>query len=87
MEIETPRRKVIQDGKGKATIEWNPNFGHNWNNKFNNTQKFIDSECLRLMDPYISFKSGMLKQSGILGSNIGSGMLEYTAIYARYQYY
>lgn len=50
-------------------------------------QKVVDSEVLRRSDPYIPFKNGPLKKSGILGTKIGSGLVVYNAIYAETQYY
>ncbi len=50
-------------------------------------QKFIDSEVIRLSDPYIPFQSGMLKLSGQLGTVVGSGEITYNSPYARYLYY
>lgn len=54
---------------------------------FKNAQKFVDSETLRLCDPYVPMLTGMLKKSGILGTVVGSGVVEYTAPYAKLQYY
>lgn len=51
------------------------------------TQRFIDSEILRRCEPLVPFKLGGLKKSGITGTRIGSGVIRYTAPYARYQYY
>lgn len=42
---------------------------------------------MRKCDPYVPMQTGMLKKSGILGTVIGSGIVEYTAPYARRQYY
>ena len=50
-------------------------------------QKFIDSEVLRLSDPYVPFDTGNLKKSGQRATEIGSGIVSYNAPYARYQYY
>jgi len=50
-------------------------------------QKFIDSEVLRLSDPYTPFQTGALKKSGITGTVIGSGAVRWTAPYARKNYY
>lgn len=91
MKIETPRRKIItvntKNGKTKVQLIWNPNFVPNWNKRFENCQVYIDMEVLRKCDKYIPFRSGTLKNSGILGTNIGSGNVEYIAPYSRYQYY
>lgn len=50
-------------------------------------QRFIDSEVLRRCDPLVPFKIGNLKLSGITGTRIGSGVIRYTAPYAKVQYY
>lgn len=55
--------------------------------KLQPVQKYVDSEILRKCDPYIPFKTGMLRDSGILGTKIGSGRIRWLAPYARKQYY
>lgn len=50
-------------------------------------QKFLDSEILRKCDPYIPFKTGMLRDSGILGTKVGNGRIRWIAPYAKRQYY
>lgn len=50
-------------------------------------QKVIDSEVLRLNEPYVPFDTGALKQSGPLNTEIGSGEVKYRTVYARRQYY
>lgn len=50
-------------------------------------QKFLDSEILWKCDPYIPFKTGMLRGSGILGTKVGSGRIRWIAPYAKRQYY
>ena len=87
MKITTPRGCVYHTKSGKAVLKWNPDFSRKWNNKYTNAQKFVDSEVLRLSDKYIPFKTGFLKKSGILGTDIGSGTVEWIAPYARYLYY
>jgi hypothetical protein len=51
------------------------------------TQKFIDQEVIRLMDPYSPNLSGTMIKTATLGTRIGSGEINQTAPYARYQYY
>jgi hypothetical protein len=87
MEIQTPSPIKLTNNNVSGTLEWNPNFAGKWNGRFSKAQKYVDSEVLRLSDKYTPFQSGMLKKSGILGTVIGSGTIEYNAIYARYQYY
>lgn len=50
-------------------------------------QKFIDSEVLRLTDPYVPMDSGELKRSGTKHTKIGSGKVIYKTPYARRQYF
>lgn len=55
--------------------------------KLQPVQKYVDSKILQKCDPYIPFKTGMLRDSGILGTKIGSGRIRWLAPYARKQYY
>lgn len=91
MKIQTPRGRIIEvqtkGGKQKVVLEWNPNFQSKWNGKFSRAQKYVDNEVLRLSDKYTPFKTGFLKKSGALGTEIGSGEVQYIAPYSRYQYY
>lgn len=50
-------------------------------------QKFIDSEVLRLCDPYIPKDEGDLIGSGTNNTEIGSGEVRYRTPYARRWYY
>lgn len=50
-------------------------------------QRFVDSEVLRLCEPMVPFQTGNLKNSGIHGTDVGSGEVKYNAPYARFQYY
>lgn len=68
-------------------MEWRPNFAADMNQRVEYAQKFVDSEVLRLNERYVPFQQGGLKRSGILGTVIGSGLVEYVAPYSRYQYY
>lgn len=68
-------------------ITFDPNFTDNAEKKFERKQKYIDSEVLRVSDPYVPKLSGNLIKSGIEGTVIGSGVVEYTAPYAKDQYY
>lgn len=50
-------------------------------------QKYIDSECIRLMAPYTPRLNGNLEGAAIRGTTIGSGEIRQNTPYARYQYY
>lgn len=68
-------------------ITFDPNFKKRTQANFDKKQKYVDSEVLRLSDPYIPMKEGKLKESGTEGTVVGSGIIEYTAPYAKPQYY
>lgn len=87
IKIETPRGCIVKNDKNKAELQWNDAFAKNRTQGFNKVQVFIDSEVLRLCDPYVPMDTGMLKKSGILGTVVGSGEVIYIAPYARIQYY
>ena len=50
-------------------------------------QRTIDSEVLRLCDPYVPKDSGDLIRSGIIFTQLGSGKVVYQTPYARRWYY
>lgn len=85
--INTPRGKIVQTKGGKAKLEWNTNFQPKWQKQYSRAQMFVDSEVLRTCEPFIPLLTGMLIKSGILGTEIGSGTVQWIAPYARRQYY
>lgn len=84
--IKTPRG-TISTTNMTASLTWNPNFRPKWQSGFTKAQKFVDSEILRLSEKYTPLLTGMLVKSGILGTEIGSGLVKWIAPYAAYQYY
>lgn len=50
-------------------------------------QRFVDSEVIKLMEPYTPFQTGKMHRSSLAGTVIGSGNIRYLSPYARYQYY
>lgn len=85
--ITTPRGCIFQTAQGKAELKWNDTALKTRQQNFNKAQKFVDNEVLRLCSPLVPFQSGMLDKSGILGTEIGSGEVNYIAPYAAAQYY
>jgi len=85
--IETPRGLIYVDSNNKAELKWKPNFRTKWQGRYTKAQKFVDSEVLRLSEPFTPLLTGTLIKSGILGTNIGSGEVSWIAPYARFQYY
>ena len=90
-EIKTPRGSVYtqasKGGKVTARLEWNLGFETSMEKGFENAQAFVDSECIRRMNPETPRRTGMLIKSATLGTVIGSGEIDQIAPYARLQYY
>jgi hypothetical protein len=84
--IITPRGMVYQTANAKAKLEWNTTF-QRWQRNYSAAQSFVDSEVLRLSEPFTPLLTSMLVKSGILGTFIGSGMVQWIAPYAQAQYY
>ena len=90
-EIKTPRGTVYtqasKGGKVTARLEWNPSFEPSMEEGFENAQAFVDSECIRRMNPETPRRTGALIKSATLGTVLGSGEIDQIAPYARRQYY
>ena len=90
-EIKTPRGTIYTQrakaGKVTARLQWNPGFEPSMEKGFENAQAFVDSECIRRMNPETPRRTGMLIKSATLGTVIGSGEIDQIAPYARRQYY
>ncbi len=85
--ITTPKGSIISSENGTAELTWNPDFAVKRNAQFSKKQMFVDSEVLRRCSPRVPFRTGMLEKSGILGTDVGSGEVNYIAPYAARQYY
>ena len=89
--ISTPRGSVYtsvnKNRSVTAKLEWAPGFAKQKQQSFSNAQEFVDSECLRYMNPLTPRLTGFMLKSATLGTVIGSGSIEYLAPYARRQYY
>lgn len=85
--IQTPRGTIIVSKGRKAQLVWNANFQPKWQGRYSRAQQFVDSEILRLSEPFTPLRTGMLVKSGTLGTEIGSGTVSWIAPYSRAQYY
>lgn len=85
--MNQPSDVTVQTAHTKTTLKWNPSFGSKKTQGFTDAQKFVDSECLRYMDPLTPWRTGSMVRSAIQGTAIGSGHIIYNAVYARRQYY
>lgn len=91
IKITSPRGSVVtrqtKNGSVRAEIVWNSGFARKKGQAFESAQEFVDSECIRCMEPLTPRRTGMMIKSAKLGTVIGSGNIEYLAPYARRQYY
>lgn len=71
----------------EISLDWNRRFGRKNTEYFDRVQKFIDSECIRLMAQYTPMQKSHLQKSITFGTRVGSGIIFYNSPYARYQYY
>lgn len=85
--ISTPRGFIETLPNGKASLVWNTSFQPKWQKQFTAAQMFVDSEVLRYSEKYIPLLTGTLIKTGILGTEIGSGLVQWIAPYASSQYY
>ena len=101
--IQTPRGQILINEKTmKAELVFytdsftgvkrgGPGAGYggaqSWQGTFHRAQFFVDNEVLRLSEPFTPLKTGMLVKSGILGTEVGSGIVRWIAPYAAAQYY
>lgn len=91
LNITTPRGALKQvstaAGGVTARLVWGAGFAVQRAMMFGQVQCFVDSEVLRLMQPYTPLRTGMLIKSATLGTVIGSGRIKQTTPYAARQYY
>ncbi len=85
--VGQPNNAAIREERARVNLVWKQTFGREQRDRFTSVQKYIDSECIRLMVPYTPMLNGILMKNAVMGTVIGSGLITYTSPYARYQYY
>lgn len=85
--VRQPDNAAIRAQLAEVRLAWKQTFGREQTDRFTTVQKFIDSECIRLMVPYTPMRNGILMKNAVMGTTIGSGQIVYNSPYARYQYY
>lgn len=89
--IKVPQGSVYtmktKSGKVIAKLEWDSNVSSRYSESFGRAQTFVDSECIRKMNPETPRLTGALIKTATLGTAIGSGEINQIAPYARRQYY
>jgi len=85
--IRTPRGFVTTGRNGRAKLVWNTKFQPKWQKRYTKAQIFIDSEVLRLCEPFTPLLTGVMIKTGDLGTKVGSGVVSWIAPYSAAQYY
>lgn len=80
-------KRGVRAHGGRVRLCWDGGFSERRSNTFNRKQMIVDSEELRYCSPLIPFRAGVLTRSGTIGTVIGSGIVQYSTPYARFQYY
>lgn len=75
------------DGNLSGQFNWGSDFGSRKTRHFTKTQMYVDSEVLRFCSSRVPFDTGALQKSGIIGTVVGSGEVNYIAPYAAAQNY
>ena len=68
-------------------FQWRPGFAAEKQVGMEKLQFVFSQKSARLIDPYVPFDTGTLKNSVNLASNYDEGLLVYNTPYARKQYY
>lgn len=85
--IKQPQNTTVSDGTMNATIKWDASFSGRMSAIMDRKQQIVDSEVLRYCSPLVPLRTGALRNSGTIGTVIGSGQVKYVTPYARFQYY
>ena len=85
--IRTPGTVTVRQNGVTMEIAWEPDFGRGWNERYEKGQFRYDEEVLRMVTPYVPVDTTMLRDSAIVASDIGGGLLEWATPYAAKQYY
>lgn len=87
MRIQTPSNRRITVNGSTCDLIWEPDFTARWQERYDKTQRFVDSEVIRYCAPFTPFDSSFLQKSATLGTVIGSGEVVWNAPYGKYLYY
>jgi len=61
-------------------------FGKKYNSRFAKAQAWLDNEVLKDCEPFTPLRTGTLRDSGTLGTQIGAGQVKWITPYASRQY-
>lgn len=85
--VSTPRGTIVKGpGGAKAQLIWNDNIKR-FNGQYSRAQVWLDNEVLKSTTKFVPMLTGALFKSGQLGTQPGTGVVQWIAPYARYLYY
>lgn len=88
--IKQPKNKKvsakIKQMKAYVNLSWKQTLGKDKTARFDNVQKFVDSECIRLMVKYTPARNNIMYSSVALGTRIGSGYIYYQSPYKKNEF-
>lgn len=85
--FEQPYGLKYQVDGVQMQLSWRPDFGAEKTAALQKAQYAFSQEAARLIDPFVSFDTGTLKNSVNQASKFDEGLLVYNTPYARKQYY
>ena len=89
--VKTPKGWTINKKSGQASYKISFNFdsrlASRLNANFDKAQRYVDSEVLRLSEPYIPRLTGTLINSGYSSTSIGTGKVVWETPYARRRHF
>lgn len=91
LQVSTPKGRVIsvkhRNGSVTTEIQWNPAFATRMNRSGNTTLAQLTQIVARDTDKFVTFQTGMLKNTANIASDYDNGLIVYPTPYARRQYY
>ena len=85
--FEQPYGLKYQVDGVQMQLSWRPDFGAEKTAALQKAQYAFSQEAARLIDPFVPFDTGTLKNSVNQASKFDEGLLVYNTPYARKQYY
>lgn len=89
--VKTPKGWTVNKKSGQTSYKVSFNFDSKLaprlNTNFDKAQRYVDSEVLRLSEPYIPRLLGTLINSGYSSTSIGTGKVVWETPYARRRYF
>lgn len=82
--------KSLRGDSLSLILRWRRGFHKDFEKRFEQAQKYVDEECVKLMDPYVPVAKKSYRNAGKLKKSVrisSPGLIEYTAPFAEHDYY